>query len=269
MRRGFAVKMEPLRSLDNPSFRRLQRLLKDGSARREEGRALAEGPHLAQEALRAGRARALWTTPEAAADGQGSDLLRQAAAAGLQAGLLSPALLGRLSETRSPQGWLCEVDTAGAAGFGSAPRLLALDGIQDPGNIGTLLRCAWAAQAGVLLGPGCADPWAPKVLRAGAGAHFHLALRQAPDLAEALGALPGEGWKVCGSSPKGATDYRRADLRGRVCLVLGSEGGGMSPAVHSACQELLRIPYPGSAESLNAAVSGALLLFESLRQAGC
>lgn len=261
--------MEPLRSLDNPSFKRLQRLLKEASARREESRALAEGPHLALEALRADRARALWATPEAGEGRDAAALLEEAGRAGIAVGWLTAALLARLSETQTPQGWLCEVDTAGASGFEASPRLLALDGVQDPGNIGTLLRCAWAAQAGVLLGPGCADAWAPKVLRAGAGAHFHLALRQVPDLAQALLALPEQGWRVYGSSPKGDTDYRQADLKGRACLVLGSEGAGLSPAVHSACQQLLKIPYPGSAESLNAAVSGALLLFESLRQAGC
>lgn len=258
--------MEPIRSLDNPGVRRLGRLLGQAKERRALGLAVAEGPHLLAEALRAGRLRELWATPEALAGREGAGLAQQAASRQVRARLLSAGLLKRLTQLPAPQGWLGVVDAAPLP-LPSAPGLLlALDGVQDPGNLGSLLRSAWAVQAGVILGPGCADPWSPKVLRAGVGAQFQVPCEVVEDLPGHLQDLRGQGVQVLGADPQGALDFRRAELARPTCLVLGAEGPGLSQAVVRACQGLVRVPYPGAAESLNVAVTGSLLLFESLRQ---
>jgi TrmH family RNA methyltransferase len=258
--------MDVLRSVDNPAARRLKRLIQDAAYRRELGRAVAEGPHLAEEALKSGVARALWATEAAACASR--ELFAEARSRGLEPRLVAPGLFERLADTRTPQGWLCEVEPKSPEADPGCLLLLALDAIQDPGNLGTLLRCAWAAEAGLLLGKGCADPWSPKVLRAGAGAQFHVALRSGVELAQELAELSAKGWAVLGTSPRGSRSYLEADLRSGVCWVLGSEGQGMAPDVEAVCTDRVRIPYPGGAESLNAAVSGAVLLFETLRQRG-
>lgn len=258
--------MDPLRSADNPAFKVLKALLGSAKARREAGRAVVEGPHLVAEALKSGQARELWVTPQASATEEGASVGRLARGASLRERLVDARLLQRLASTEAPQGWMAVVETRPLDPPQEATLWLALDGLQDPGNLGTLLRTAWAAQAALLLGPGCADPWAPKVLRAGAGAQFHVPFQVLPDLAAALAALAGQGVAVYGTGPRAELAAVRAPLDQPCCLVLGAEGPGLSPAVAAACGRHLRIPYPGSAESLNVAVAGALLLFEALRQ---
>lgn len=252
---------------DDPSaVKRLRSLMRDAAARREAGSAVAEGPRLAHEALAAGVARRLWAT-RAALEAPGSkDLLSAARLQGLAVRALDDGLFNKLADTRTPQGWLCEVEIKALPPRPGATVFLALDGIQDPGNLGTLLRCAWAAGASVLLGGGCADAWSPKVLRAGAGAQFHTPLRECPDLAAALKELGAGGVRVYATAPRAPENYLQADCRGPVCWVLGSEGRGLGVPVQAACERIFRIAYPGDAESLNAAVSGAILLFETLRQ---
>ena len=258
--------MDVLHSGDNPSFKRVRLLARDAGARRTERRAVVEGLHLVREAVAAGAQRQLWATEAAAASPEGRALLDSARGTGPSPRLLSAGLFAKLSDTPSPQGWLCEVET----GFKDVPAdanlLLALDSIQDPGNLGTLLRCAWATGAAVLMGRGCADAWSPKVLRAGAGAQFHTSMRESADLAADLGELSARGVRLYGTGPRAKESHLRADCALPHCWVVGSEGAGLSDSVESVCTASFRIDYPGAAESLNAAVSGAILLFEALRQ---
>jgi len=252
--------------MDNPAINALGRLLKEASARREAGRAAVEGPLLAAEALKSGVVRELWVTPQAFQGPDAPGILALARAARLRESFLEEPVLRRLATTETPQGWLAVVEPQ-ALRLEPSPRLiLALDRLQDPGNLGTLLRTAWACQASVLLGPGCADPWSPKVLRAGAGAQFKVAIETTEELPEALRGLSGKGFKVYGTGPRATLKHSDADLGGKVCLVLGAEGPGLSQAVAEACQDQLSISYPGTAESLNVAVAGAVLLFECLRR---
>jgi TrmH family RNA methyltransferase len=258
--------MKPLSSKDNPSLKAMGSLLKEASARRQSGRAVVEGPLLAAEALKSGAARELWVTPQAFQGPDAPALLALARAAHLRESFLEESALRRLATTDSPQGWLAVVDPQ-ALRLGPSPRLwLALDRLQDPGNLGTLLRTAWAAEASVLLGPGCADPWAPKVLRAGAGAQFKVLVQTSEDLPGELRRRAQEGFKVLGTGPRAKLRHQDAPLSQKVCLVLGAEGPGLSAEVAAACQDLVSISYPGTAESLNVAVAGAVLLFECLRR---
>jgi len=251
---------------DPTAVKRLRSLMRDAAARREQGSAVAEGPRLAHEALSAGVARRLWATREALAAPGSQDLLEAARRRGVAVRALDEGLFNKLADTRTPQGWLCEVEIKASPTRPDATVTLALDALQDPGNLGTLLRCAWACGASVLLGGGCADAWSPKVLRAGAGAQFHIPLRECPDLAAALRDLGAGGVHIYATAPRAPENYLQADCRGPVCWVLGSEGRGLGAPVQEACERNFRISYPGGAESLNAAVSGAILLFETLRQ---
>ena len=152
--------------------------------------------------------------------------------------------------------------------FAGLPKLaVAAEGIQDPGNLGTLLRSAWACGAErVLLGKGCADPYSPKVLRAAAGAQWQMALQDGLDLPQALLELGKQGAKVLGLDIRAKKGLWAQDLSGPLCLVVGAEGQGLSQACLQACSGSLKIEYPGTAESLNAGVSLSIALFEALRQ---
>ena len=147
-----------------------------------------------------------------------------------------------------------------------APLVLLLENIQDPGNVGTLLRSAAAGGAGhVLLSAQCAFAWSPKVLRAAMGAHFALNIVEGADLEAFIGGY--RGITVALSADAEASLYD-LDLHGPVAFIIGNEGTGLSEAVKAAATRRARIPMPGRMESLNAGVAGSLCLFEAVRQRG-
>ena len=138
-----------------------------------------------------------------------------------------------------------------------------LDRLQDPGNVGSILRSAAAAGIGdVYLSPGCAAAWSPKVLRAAMGAHFHLRLFEACDL-DRLRVACAVPWLA--TSPHAPRTVHEADLRGAVAWVFGHEGQGLSPSLVDAASTV-RIPQPGHGESLNVAAAAAVCFFEQVRQ---
>jgi RNA methyltransferase, TrmH family len=143
---------------------------------------------------------------------------------------------------------------------------LVLDGIQDPGNVGTLLRSAEAAGVGLAIcAPGSADPYSPKVLRAAMGAHFSLPLRVDADweqIADELAACP----LVYAAEADASMPYYAADWRQPAALIIGGEARGVSAEGQALASHLISIPMLGRAESLNAGVAGSILLFEALRQ---
>jgi rRNA methylases len=135
-----------------------------------------------------------------------------------------------------------------------------LDGVQDPANIGAILRSAAAFGVGeVALDQSCADPWSPKVLRAAMGAHFKLALSQAGNLPQALEGF--RGTTVCTVS-SGGTPLKDLELRGRLGWIFGSEGRGVSPAVAGKARFKATIPMAAGSESLNVAAAAAICLYE-------
>ena len=240
-------------------------LAKTPKARQEAQLFLVEGPHLAAEAMEHGLAQQVWASQEALGSAEGSKLSQLAAKSKVPVGEMAASLLDRLCDTRQPQGWVTVVRRPIIKGADQT-LWLALDSIQDPGNLGTLLRCAWACKAGVLIGPGSADAWAPKVLRSAAGAHFAIPIQESSDLASSLKALKGQGFKLAAADPRGDLRHTAGTWAGSTVFVLGAEGAGLSIEALSVCDFKVKIEYPGGAESLNAAISGALLLFEALRQ---
>ncbi len=156
---------------------------------------------------------------------------------------------------------------ARAAERGEAPFVLALDSLEDPQNVGTLLRSAEAAGVhGVVFPTHRQAPLTPSAVKASAGAVEHLLLAPVDDLARALTDLRGHGLRVAGAEATAPLTARQSDLRGPLVVVVGSEGQGLGPAVRRRADLFMRIPMRGVVGSLNAAVAGSILLFEAVAQ---
>jgi TrmH family RNA methyltransferase len=179
--------------------------------------------------------------------------------------LLPDALFAQISPVDSPTGLLAVIGMPPDAVGPLTDTVIALDGVQDPGNLGTILRTAAAAGVrDVLLGTGCAQAWAPRVLRAGMGGHFRLRIRERVDLVSALKDFPGE---VLATLPNETTpSLYQHDLSGPVAWLFGAEGAGLSHDVAALATGGVRIPMPGAVESLNVGAAVAVCLFEQARQ---
>ena len=256
--------MKAIASRDNPRFKRLRRWATQPRARRSDNVLLLDGLHLIVACLDAGgRLDEVIVSARGAAHPEiAAWLAAHPAVACFQ---LSDAMFAELAATDSPSGILgIASPTAAAEAPDPAQDCVLLDGIQDPGNVGTLLRTA--AAAGIrqaLLGPGCADPWAPRTLRAGQGAQFEMRIHEAGDLAGFLAAYRGTSLvtRLDASRSLYATP-----LEGPLAWVFGAEGQGVSEAVSRAATFGVHIPMPGKIESLNVAAAAAVCLFEMVRR---
>jgi TrmH family RNA methyltransferase len=258
--------MKAISSRDNAAFKALQKLATSSSERRRQGLSLIEGEHLLEAFLDSGeKPDSVVVNGTAAGHPRIARLLVRAAPARVT--LLTDALFDSLSAVESPTGIIAAVKTPGGKKVpATAPLVLLLEDIQDPGNVGTLLRSAAAAGAGhVILSPRCAFAWSPKVLRAAMGAHFALNIVEGADLAAFVGTY--RGTSIALSSDANTSLYD-LDLRGPAAFAIGNEGAGLSEGLTAATTRRARIPMPGRAESLNAGVAGALCLFEAVRQRG-
>ncbi|MDQ3916411.1 MAG: RNA methyltransferase [Actinomycetota bacterium] len=229
---------------------------------------LLEGTVPVQEAL---AARAAVRSLFVADDHPDAETLAAAAAdAQVDVVRATRGVLESLSDTTTPQGVVAVVEMSdlAPADVDSDVRLvLVLDQIRDPGNAGTLVRCAAAAGAGaVFFTKGSVDPYAMKAARAAAGALFRVGLARDVELAAALEELRRRGFLVVGTDAGATTPYDAVDYTGKVAFVVGNEAWGISEEDRSLLDEVVGIPMPGEAESLNAAIAGALLLFEAVRQ---
>ena len=185
---------------------------------------------------------------------------------------MAAELVASLSEAETSQGLLALARRPSfdeEEVFRGTPLVLVADGVQNPGNLGGLLRTAEAAGAsGAILTGGCADPFAWKALRGSMGSAFRLPLLRGVTIDAALDALEARGVAVLATAADGERRYDEADLRGPVALVVGSEGRGLPPAVRERASCRLRVPLAGPVESLNVGVAAALVLFEAARQRG-
>lgn len=245
--------MERITSLKNPKVM-MWRALKERKGRQETGLFLVEGRKLVGEALGSDFPVAQLLVAEGY---HGEFDLPE----NVPVTALPEHVLAAVCDTKTPQG------IAAVVGMRDAPmtgkRLVALDGVQDPGNVGTIIRTADAAGFdGVLLSGQCADVYSPKVLRATMGSLFHVPVRVTGDLPGALRALRAEGFRVLSSQLDGApfADAARA-CRGALCLVIGNEGNGVSEDVQAVADVKVRLPMRGRAESLNAAVAAGIMMY--------
>jgi TrmH family RNA methyltransferase len=251
--------MSVLRSRDNPRVKRWAKLVRDARLRREERRVVIEGPNLVETALKSGARIHEVLVAESAVDVH-RQLLKAAERAPI---VLSDTVLKSIVGSEAPQGIAAELDLPSTAAVkGNA---LFLEGVQDPGNVGAILRSAAAfGIASAVLDAGCAEAWSPKVLRAAAGAHFALSIRQVEDLDEALAGFQGK--LVC-TLAHGGTPLSEADLSGTVGWIFGSEGQGVTAAVQRKAALRLHIPTR-SVESLNVAAAAAVCFYAAINTPG-
>lgn len=254
--------MKFIQSRDNPFFKELRRLVDSSRERRKAGLTVLDGMHLIrayEEAI-----GPVQTLVVGERGGQTAEIADYVACR--QTVLLSDALFRELGIVDSPSGIvaLAAMPQVGRQPDFGADSVL-LDGIQDPGNVGTLLRTAAAAGfRQVLLSGDCASAWSPKVLRAGQGAHFALDVIEDVDLPAFLGAYRGTAAATC---LDGAQSLFTADFgREPMVWVFGSEGQGVRPEVLAAAGLKVRIPMPGAVESLNVGAAAAICLFETVRR---
>ena len=249
----FSVGPERLTSLKNPRIL-AWRSLKDPKGRKAHEAFLVEGVRMTREALASGfPVRALLA-------GDGHPLPEEVPAE-VPVYLLPEHVMAAVCDTKTPQG------IAAVVGIRplplSGPRLIALDGLQDPGNVGTIIRTADAAGFdGLILSPDCADVFSPKVLRATMGSIFRMGLDFPADLPARLEELKGQGYTVLSSQLDGSPFYERRDPGEKLILVVGNEGNGVSPDVQRTATQRLRLPMRGGAESLNAAVAAGIMMYE-------
>lgn len=246
-------------SVQNPRFKALKKLAESAEARREAGMTLLDGEHLLDALLRAGgKPRQLLVADPDASAGW---LARCPDVPWFR---LAPALLAALSPVKTPTGLMALIDIPKPAHPAQPVFCVLLEQIQDPGNLGAILRSSAAAGVDtVFLSPGCADVWSPKVLRGGMGAHFMLRLEERTHLAGWLDRFSG---RVVATALAGEQSLYGTDLRGPVAFVFGNEGAGLSPDLQAAADLRVRIPMPGHMESLNVAAALAVCLFERVRQ---
>lgn len=248
-----------LRSRENPRVKRWAKLASDGRFRREEGRALVEGPHLVGEALRAGLEPVVLIVSEAG-------LERPEIRAFLgrrEAVVLADRIFGIVADAETPPGIAAEIEIPRMGGDIGKPAVF-LEGVQDPSNVGAIVRSAAAFAVGeVVLDRHCADPWSPKALRAGMGGHFRLALRQVANLEKAIEAFTGT--TVC-AVPTGGALLKESKLKGRLGWIFGAEGRGVSGALERRAAHKVTIPMAPGTESINVAAAVAICLYQAYSQ---
>lgn len=251
--------IEVITSRSNPLVTQIRRLEKDRAYRRESGLCLCDGTKLFQEALRwQAPVRTVLFTP---------DQTPEELPAGVRAVQVPESLMSALSPAKSPQGvlFLCRRPQAALPQALTGRRYLILDGLQDPGNVGTIWRTADAFGAdGLFLTHHCADPWHWKTIRATMGAAFRLPVWEAePDEIAAL--LSSGGIPLYGTALRSDTVDLRSYDGGPAAVVIGSEGQGISEEMLSLCRQTWKIPMESKCESLNAAAAAAVVLWELYR----
>jgi len=249
-------------SRDNPIFKRLKKLADSARARREAQMTVLDGEHLLAAYLDAG--------------GQPHTLVR---AASFETGrlehlsvrcshakviVLPDALFAELAPVATPTGLLAEAAWLTPPAIDTTPLVIVLEDIQDPGNLGSMLRTGAAAGATLaVLSKGCHDPWSPKALRGGQGAQFVLPLQSGADLSAWLAGFDGQSVALTLSDEH---RFYALDLTGSLALIVGNEGAGVSEAVRQVASVKAQIPMPGKIESLNASAALAVAVFEAVRQ---
>ncbi len=282
--------MKSIQSRDNPFYKELAKLSASSRQRSQSGQTLLDGAHLLAAYLDSGRLpRQVLVNAAALHDDEISALLGRLSSNSVRAEpvevhspldklrvngdqlaeipvtQLADKLFAELSDLKTPTGILALVDIPQPADTIADSRFaLLLEDIQDPGNLGSMLRSAAAAGCdAVFLSNACVDAWSPKVLRAAMGGHFALNIHERQDLPAIARAFPGT---LLATSLQATLSLYDCDLRGNVALLVGNEGAGLSADMLRLAAQQITIPMHGMIESLNAAAATAICLFEAVRQ---
>ena len=247
-------------SSDNPQFKALRKLATSSRERRKSGKTLLDGVHLLQALRqRGGEIESLVVDEQQANKAEIQSCISQFDVPVVH---LAHGLFSEISPVDTPSGIMGVYKTPQPSkesdGF-----VVLLENLQDPGNLGSILRSAAAAGVnGIYLSKGCAEAWSPKALRAGMGAHFFLSIYEQQDLVE----LSTRIGKVVATRLDATKSIFDIDLTEDFALLFGNEGAGVSEVLSSVCSEQVHIPMPGQTESLNVAAAVAICLFERVRQ---
>lgn len=251
----------------NTLVQQVRQLARQRKVREESGLAVLEGIRLAEEAVAAGLAlEYVLYSDQLVARPRGAALLEALRATGVPLHLVEQQTLERAADTQTPQG-IVAVFRPRTAGLESLPAglVVLLDNVQDPGNVGTVVRSLEALGGSGLVVAGGVDPYNPKVVRSAMGSLFRLPVVKA-ESAAALDRLKATGRRIYVADAGGELTPWQVDLTGVVLLVVGNEGAGPSPEARQRADGVLSIPMPGPTESLNAGVAASLLIYEAARQ---
>jgi TrmH family RNA methyltransferase len=255
--------MKNIISRDNPTYKQLKKLTESARERRKAGRTLLDGVHLIETFLAAGHEPDLLVVSESGlGHPECAVLLKKVPSFNIA--VLPDLLFNEISPVETPVGLLAVVAIPQSASAAQPQFCVLLEDIQDPGNLGAILRSA--AAAGVetaYLTLGCADAWSPKALRAGMGAHFVMQIEERVPGVETVAAFAGISVATSLEAQESLYDL---DLTGSVMILVGNEGAGLSPELQQAASHRVTIPMPGKVESLNAAAAAAVCFFERVRQ---
>ena len=256
--------LKHITSRDNPLFKELIKLAGSSRQRRKTGQTLLDGAHLVQAYLLSGkRPLHLLVNAAAAQDAEIASLIAQLPDVPLTC--LGDSLFGELTELKTPSGLLALIELPQPHVAPPHSRFcVLLEDIQDPGNLGSILRTAAAAGCdAAFLSTGCADVWSPKVLRAAMGGHFALSIHEHADLFNVAAVFEGA---LFATSLQATTSLYDSKLTGSIAFAFGNEGAGLSLDMLDVVRHKIIIPMPGKVESLNVAAAAAVCLFEATRQ---
>lgn len=263
-------------STANAQVKELIKFIKKRRSRDEAGVFLVEGPRMVQELIGEKKSQeeidriCLSESYVKKNEKEVEDIRRK-----YRTEVFSDAVFAHVSDTKTPQGIMAVVrqkkyDLENILGTGEnkkAPHILVLDNLQDPGNMGTIFRTAEAAGAtGIIMSSDCVDIYNPKVIRSTMGAIFRLPFLYVDDLPGTIAGLKKKEIRVYAAHLAGKNSYDRESYTGGCAFLIGNEGNGLRDEVAECADCRIRIPMEGRAESLNAAVAAAVLMFEVSRQ---
>jgi len=262
--------MQLITSSQNTVVKELKSL-KTKRTRDEKGLFFIEGIRFMEEALKENAEFDKIFISEKLADiNGGSEILKRINNESYTIYSLPDKLFKEISDTENPQGILATIRfrKMSADEIHEDGRFyIILDSLQDPGNMGTIIRTADAAGvSGIIISKGCVDIYNPKVLRSTMGSVFHIPLYHSEDLIKTINKLKKSGCKIYAAHLKGSVNYFEEDMRGRSAIIIGNEANGISDEIAEQADVLVKIPMPGRAESLNASVAASLLMYEVVRQ---
>ncbi|UOF92693.1 RNA methyltransferase [Fodinisporobacter ferrooxydans] len=263
------MQLEPIYSLKNPRIREWA-ALKQKKYRDQTGQYLIEGVRLVEEALQSDCDLEYILYNNDRMNERLHDLVAEIETRGLNLVECTEQVLAQVADTKTPQGIVAIAKKSQTSiDFAAADRakpVILVDGMQDPGNLGTIIRTADAVDAcAVIVSENTVDPYHPKVVRATMGSLFHLPVRELP-VTQAIEQMKERGFQMIGSSSHNGEDYFRADLTGPLALIVGSEAHGISSELDAYVDSWVCLPMLGKAESLNAAIAASVMMYEVVRQ---
>lgn len=253
---------------------RFLKTLTEPRTRKKSGAFLLEGATFVEEVLEdeAQVILAIVLTPEFAETERGQGIVLKAHKKRIPVSLMAPALFNEIVATETPQGALAAVRQPHKGQIEglkvpTVATVVVLEGLQDPSNVGAIIRIADAVGAfTVLYTKGTADPYAPKAVRASAGSLLHVPVVSVNSIGEAADWLKVNGFQIIAAVPQGGTNLFETQFAERVAVVVGNEARGLSPEALKVSDLLVTIPMIGKAESLNVAVATGIVLYEILRR---